>query len=225
MLMLTVKQQASNNLIMRLEMPGGRGADAILLPPAHHRQLAEPVSCQPVSCLSPCFSLAPRCAAVRADGAGPTSACRRRAGGMLRSTGSCTLPHHTPSVPAAGQRWSPWGWWGHGWSTSYFPGCRWVAVLTSCLVKLTPLHPSVQSRSRKVQWSFQGQVAQGAQAASPSAGQQCPRTRGHPSAVPSTPRFGCPKVLSTTNHLRDQRSSWAVPKCCHVQDSFPARAR
>lgn len=34
-------------------------------------QLAEPESCQRVSCLSPCFSLAPRRAAVRADGAGP----------------------------------------------------------------------------------------------------------------------------------------------------------
>lgn len=150
MLVPAVKQQASNNLIMRLEMLGGRGADAILLPPAHHRQLEEPVSCQPVFCLSPCFSLAPRRAAEQADGAGPTSACRRHAGGMLRSTGSCAVPHRVFSVPTEGQRWSSWGQKGHGWSTSYFPGCRGVAVLTSCLVELTPLHPSVQSRSRKV---------------------------------------------------------------------------
>lgn len=83
----------SNNLIMRLEMPGERegggkgegGADAVLLLPACHRQLAEPASCQRVSCLSPCFSLAPRRAAVRADGAGLVSACRRRAGGVPAS--------------------------------------------------------------------------------------------------------------------------------------------
>lgn len=71
MLVPAVKQQASNNLIMRLEMLGkGRGADAVLLP----------VSCQPVSCLSPCFSLAPCRAAAWADGAGSMSACHQRAG-------------------------------------------------------------------------------------------------------------------------------------------------
>lgn len=113
MLVPAVKQRASNNLIMRLEMPGrGGGADAVLLLPAHHQQLVEPVSCQPVSCLSPCFSLAPRRAAAQADGVGPVSACRRYAGGVPGSTGFCTTPCHVPLVSAAGQRCSPQGWVG-----------------------------------------------------------------------------------------------------------------
>lgn len=75
MLVPAVKQRAGNNLIMsRSCRPGGAGA--VLLLPTLHRQLAEPPSCQAVSCLSPCFSLAPRRAAVRADGAEP----HRRAG-------------------------------------------------------------------------------------------------------------------------------------------------
>lgn len=71
MLVPAVKQRAGNNLIMRLEMPGGVAGVGGQMPSFCRPQLAEPESCQRVSCLSPCFSLAPRSAAVRADGAGP----------------------------------------------------------------------------------------------------------------------------------------------------------
>lgn len=109
MLVPAVKQRASNNLIMRLEMPGREGAGAVLLLPMLRRQLAEPESCQAVSCLSPCFSLAPRRAAVRADGAGPAAACHRRAV-RAGGTGACTDPKHVPSVSTAGKRCSAQGW-------------------------------------------------------------------------------------------------------------------
>lgn len=70
MLVLAVKLRAGNNLIMRLEMPGGVAGGGGRCRPSAVRSLRSQ-SCQRVSCLSPCFSLAPRRAAVRADGAGP----------------------------------------------------------------------------------------------------------------------------------------------------------
>lgn len=225
MLVPAVKQRASNNLIMRLEMPEegaggiwGGGADAVLLPPACHQQLVEPVSCQPVSCLSPCFSLAPCRAAAQADGAGPASACHRHArGGCQGAPASAPLPATSPQPPPWGRDALPGAGWGHDWSTSCSPRCRRVAALASCLAELNALHPGMPSLCRegereagklsqlRARWSLWGQDSRSAWAASPSIRQPgpCPRRRGHPAARQPAAVFWVPRVLGARSHRRD----------------------
>lgn len=118
MLVPAAEQRARNNLIMRCR---AGGAGAVLLLPTLHRQLAEPETCQAVSCLSPCFSLAPRRAAVRADGAEP----HRRA---------AQIPSTSPPSPRREGMLTP----GLAAGT---PRVRWVAVLTSCPAEAIPGYP------------------------------------------------------------------------------------
>lgn len=185
MLVPAVKQRASNNLIMRLEIlgAGGRGGrcrpSAARAPPAACGASKLSARLLPLTLLL--ISSLPCCCTGRWGRSRVRLPPPWRGGAGEHRLLCCSLPCPL-AVPLQGRDALPGAGWEHGWSTSHFPGCRRGAALTSCLADAIPPRPDVRSFCREgkleagklsqlcavqqPRWSLWGQDARGARAAS-----------------------------------------------------------